>query len=211
MRRGHGPWSFGGDVAKSQAFHGELDALLAETPFVVFGVGVRKDKFLTDYLRDAVDPYLPVDVYALAIQMLLERYVDFLATTQGARTLAPVTMESQGPKEDAVHQRAFANVLVEGTQWIKASAFRDWLRTGVEFVPKMGSHPMEIADMVARDLYEWVQAGCQGEPGRWGFLSTRIYLRGDGAMGKFGVKVFPDSDIRDPVEEHRARCGAQTN
>ena len=27
-------------------------------------------------------------------------------------------------------------------------------------------------------------------------------------MGKFGVKVFPDSDIREAIELHRRDCGA---
>lgn len=28
-------------------------------------------------------------------------------------------------------------------------------------------------------------------------------------MGKFGIKVFPDSDIRDRIEKHRQECGAE--
>ena len=38
----------------------------------------------------------------------------------------------------------------------------------------------------------------------------KIYRRGDGRMGKFGAKVFPDSDIRDRVEAHRIECGARS-
>jgi hypothetical protein len=30
-------------------------------------------------------------------------------------------------------------------------------------------------------------------------------------MGKFGVKVFPDADIRESVESHRADCISREN
>ena len=62
--------------------------------------------------------------------------------------------------------------------------------------------------MLARDIQEWVRLGCTGEPGRWGLFSSRIHCRGDGRMGKFGVKVFPDSDIRAAIDVHRRACGA---
>jgi hypothetical protein len=60
--------------------------------------------------------------------------------------------------------------------------------------------------MVARDLYEWIRGDCIVSPGRWGILSRKIYWRGDGRMGKFGVKVFPDADIRELIDAHRAEC-----
>ena len=63
---------------------------------------------------------------------------------------------------------------------------------------------MELADMFSRDLFEWVRGGCGAfTPRRWDIWQTKIYARDDGMMGKFGVKVFPDSDIRDQIENHR--------
>jgi hypothetical protein len=115
-----------------------------------------------------------------------------------------VTFESQGPREDAIHQREYIDVLLQGTQWVPPRAFRGLLEPGVRFTRKRGSDAMELADMVARDLYEWVRHGCRAQSRTWGLLTRKIYARGDMAMGKFGVKVFPDSDIRDLIEEHRA-------
>jgi hypothetical protein len=62
--------------------------------------------------------------------------------------------------------------------------------------------------MFARDLFEWVRDGCVTSPKRWQLFAEKVYCREDGFMGKFGVKVFPDTDLRDAVLAHRIECGA---
>ncbi len=59
--------------------------------------------------------------------------------------------------------------------------------------------------MLARDVFEWIRADCVVEPARWKSFGPRIYQRGDLRMGKFGLKVFPDSDVSQQVEAHRNR------
>ncbi len=184
-------------------FDAAVNRLVRESDFVVFGVGIRKRAFEEEFVQQGLDPYLPFDVYALAIHLLLERYVDYL-NGQPRPTTGRLTFESQGPKEDAIHQREYVELLVRGTQWVPPSAFRGLLEPGVRFTRKSGSDAMELADMVSRDLYEWTRDGCAAQPLRWGVLTRKIYRRDDMAMGKFGVKVFPDSDIRQLIEEHRA-------
>lgn len=134
--------------------------------------------------------------------LVMERYIDYLSMSSRRRR-GRVIFESQGPREDALHQLEYARLLVDGTQWVREGAFRNWLEPGVNFRPKRGSDPGELADFLARDLYEWARSNCQGSPKWWQNFSRKIYLRGDGALGKFGVKVFPDSDIRENVEDHR--------
>jgi hypothetical protein len=209
MRNREGPYYFNGNVRRQAEFDEAVDELVEETKFVAFGVGVRKEAFVRDFVETGVDPYLPTDVYALAIVMLLERYVDYLSSMVTKR-LGRVTFESQGPLEDAYHQLEYARTFIDGSQWVPDSAFRSWLETGLRFTAKSGSDPMELADMLSRDLFEWVRSECTASPKRWDLLSKKIHCRGDGRMGKFGVKVFPDSDIREHVEAHRARCGATT-
>ena len=206
MRNHRGPYFFDGDEPKQRQFVREIERLIEETDFKVFGVGVRKTAFQKEYVDTGIDPYLPTDIYAVAIVLLLERYLDYLANTR-AGSIGRVTFESQGPREDAIHQMEYARVLIHGTQWIAPASFR-WLETGLRFVPKRGSEPTEVADMVARTLYEWVRGGCEGNPDKWEALSRKVYCRGDGGMGKFGVKIFPDHDIRDVIERHRRQCGA---
>lgn len=196
-----------GDVAKQREFDEAINELLESTEFKVFGVGIRKDAYQKEFIDAGLDPYLPNDVYALAIIMLMERYLDFLSSQADVR-LGRVIFESQGTLEDAIHQLEYARALVNGSQWVAAKSFQLWLEPGLTFRPKMGSDPMEIADMFARDLYEWTRSECTGNPKRWELFSKRIYCRDDGRMGKFGVKIFPDSDIRDRVDKHRISCGA---
>ncbi len=204
MRNHDGPYHFGGDAQRQFEFDQAIDHLVVATDFVAFGTAIRKKGFEEDFLADGVDPYMPTDAYALSITLLLERYVDFLAHNASAH-MGRVTFESQGPREDAEHQLEFARLLLDGTRWVSDGAFRDWLETGLRFVPKQGSHPVELADMFARELFEWVRGGCDITPQRWDLFSSKIHWREDGVMGKFGVKVFPDSDIRDLIEAHRKR------
>ena len=209
--RNHAGWFFvGGSLDRQRELCAAIDRLVAESVFTLFGVAIRKDA-LADFIRTEADPYLPPSLYAIAIQLLLERYVDYLAT-RGDNPMGRVTFESVGPREDAEHQREYADLLLHGTQWVPDSAFRNWLITGCEFTRKQGSDPMELADMAARDLFEWTRGGC-GEftPRRWHVWQPKIHVRDDEAMGKFGIKVFPDSDIRDRIEEHRRRVAGEGN
>ncbi len=210
MRRHEELYSFGGNQTRRAEFCEALDSLVRTCEFTAFGVAIRKSAFRT-FMDSNTDPYLPFDVYAVAIHMLLERYVDYLAaaSTSKRKVLGRVTFESQGPKEDAEHQQEYVGLLLGGTQWVPQSAFQNCLETGVRFSRKQGTEPMELADMFARDLYEWTKSDCRTGPRRWSIFGEKIYRRDDMEMGKFGVKVFPDSDIRDRIESHRAQCAGE--
>jgi hypothetical protein len=207
MRHREGWFYLGGDQCRQDELDQAVNKLLTETPFVAFGVGVRKEGFAKEFVDSGIDPYLSTDVYAVAILMLLERYIDFLAA-QSKRRFGRVIFESQGTVEDATHQLEYARILLDGSQWVPDSAFRAWLEPGLRFQPKCGSDPMEIADMFARDLYEWIRGECKLPSKRWELFSEKIYCRENGLMGKFGVKIFPDADIRERIEAHRLSCGA---
>jgi hypothetical protein len=206
MREYDGPYYFDGDQDRQREFDQAIDKLILDAEFVAFGVGIRKRAFEKEFVEAGIDPYLPTDAYAVAITMLLERYLDYLAT-QAPDRLGRLTFEAQGSREDAAHQLEYARLLLDGSQWIPDSVFRNWLETGLRFTPKMGSHGTELADMFSRELYEWIKGDCDVTPKRWPLFSRKIYYREDGAMGKFGVKVFPDGDIRHYVLDHRRRCG----
>lgn len=209
MRAFDGIYYFGGDETRQAEFDVAIDELVAQTEFVAFGVGIRKTAFESDFVSTGIDPYLPTDAYELAIIMLGERYVDYLANSE-SRLLGRITFESQGAREDAEHQWSVARLLLDGTQWLPESVFRNWIAPGVEFIPKRGSDPTELADMFSRDLFEWIRGDCKPEvqPKRWSIFNQKIYCRADGLRGKFGLKVFPDSDIREQIMEHRRDCGA---
>ena len=206
MRSRRGFFDFKGDEAKRREFDAAIGQLISDTPAVFFGVGIRKTDFQRDFADAGLDPYLPTDAYSLAITMLLERYVDHLAHLP-KRAVGRVRFESIGPREDAQRQAAVVELLLHGTQWISDSAFRGMLHTGVHYAPKRGTDPTELADIVSREIYEWLRGGCAWGPKYWELVSEKFYCRDDRQMGKFGLKVFPDSDIRDLVQKHRMRSG----
>lgn len=203
----HVDYSFSRDAMKQQAFDDAIGELLEHTEFVAVGVCIRKNAFDREFVQSGLDPYLPFDVYSIAMTLLLERYVDAIAYTQ-PESMGRVRAESQGPREDAYHQIEYARLLLEGSQWVSEKAFQQHLQTGMIFSPKRNSDPAELADIFARDLYEWVRGGCTVKPKWWHIFNRKIYVRGDGRMGKFGVKVFPDADIRGAIDQHRINCGA---
>jgi len=201
-------YSFGRNGERQVEFDAAISGLLEKTEFTAFGVGVRKTAFKKEFVETGLDPYLPTDIYALAMVLLLERYLDALAH-HTVKQMGRVTFESQGTKEDAYHQLEYARIVLEGSQWVPDVTFRNWLEPGLRFVPKAGSHPTELADFLSRDLYEWVRQDCVGSPKWWSIFSQKVYLRGDGLMGKFGIKVFPESEeVRRRTLAHRESCGA---
>ena len=202
MRQRKGRFYFGRDREQEAKFDQAIRSLIDQTPATYFGAGIRKANLTTDTL----DPYLPTSAYPLAITLLLERYIDFLAHSP-RHPFGRLMFESIGPREDAERQAVVVDLLLHGTQWVSDRAFRGQLHPGVHYAPKRGSDVMELADIVAREVYEWTSGGCTAEPRFWDVLSPRFYARDDFAMGKFGLKVFPDRDIRDAVEAHRTRFG----
>jgi len=207
MRKHDKIFGFLGDLKRRAEFDAAFRRLVEATPFIAFGVGIRKAKFMQDFIEEGCDPYLPTKVYDLAIMLMLERYVDYLAT-QKVRCLGRVHLESIGSLEDAEHQAAHADLLLHGTQFVPEKMFQSWLEAGCRFNPKMGSNPVELSDLVAREVFEWTRSECKIDPPYWSILNKKVYCRGDGQYGKFGIKVFPAADILDEIANHRQDCGA---
>ena len=200
MRTHRQDFSFGGDEFRQRSFCEAVDRLVADTPFVAFAVGLRKWELAAE--TEPPDSYLPSGAYEIAMHLMLERYVDYLHH-DGQDWRGRLTLEAQGSREDAEHQQAYVELLLNGTQWVPDSAFRNYLETGVRFVGKRGSHPTELSDMLARDVFEWVRSGCRHQPRRWPIFEEKFYGRGDLRRGKFGLKIFPADGVEEWVEAQR--------
>ncbi len=200
MRNHRQDFSFGGDEKRQREFRDAVDELVTGTGFVAFAVGIRKWELMAG--EEHQDAYRPNGAYEIAMQMLLERYIDYLHH-EDQDWRGRVTLEAQGSREDAQHQQAFVELLLQGTQWVPDSAFRSYLETGLRFVGKDGSHPTELSDMLARDVFEWVRSDCEREPSRWPIFESKFYQRGDLRSGKYGIKVFPATGIEERVEAQR--------
>ena len=202
MRTHRQDFSFGGDESRQHEFCEAVDDMVSRAEFVAFAVGIRKWEFVAG--DDDRDSYLPLGAYEVGMQLLLERYIDYPHyDSQDWR--GRVTLEAQGSREDAEHQQAFVELLLQGTQWVPDSAFRSYLETGLRFVGKRGSHATEISDMLARDVFEWIRSDCQHEPRRWPIFEDKFYRRGDLTSGKYGLKVFPATGVDEFVENQRNR------
>ena len=202
LLRGTGRFGFDRDDMQRDLFRAAVGELIRNSDFNAFGIGIRKQAYAREFKDAGIDPYLPTNIYSLAIMLLLERYVDYLWVDED-QPLGELTFEAQGPREDVQHQAAIADTILNGTQWVSGAAFQSHLLPGASFLPKSGSHPLELSDLLAYDLHQWVRSGCAGEPGYWQIWTEKFYGRGDLRMGRFGLKIFPDSDIRDRIEAHR--------
>ena len=202
MRRGEMKFDFGESRAKQEQFRNAVDLLVWDTEFVAFGIGIRKRELGDSALGLSLESHLLQDPYALALHLLLERYVDYLAH-HPYRPRATIVMESQQSHLDALHQLTVAETIAYGTQYVAPKGFEKFLNPGVRFEGKQGSHPLELSDMLARDVFEWIRSDCSTDPARWPLFLEKFYARGDLRRGKFGLKVFPDSNVAEQVEKSR--------
>lgn len=201
----HGPkiekcqeeFSFGGDTDKQMEFRLAVDELVEASSFVLLGAIIRKDVLACD-LSSGGYGNLPPGLYEMALTFVAERFVDMLFADD-TRPCGTLVFESIGNREDALHQRAFANLLIHGSEFVSDGCFRGWLRPGCHFRIKDGSHPLELADLAARAMHTWMRSGMPEDHPFWTLWAKRISGRGDLEHGKFGVKMFPDADIRDQV------------
>ena len=58
---------------------------------------------------------------------------------------------------------------------------------------------MELADLAARAMLVWSRDGMPITGAFWDFWAARISARPELERGRFGLKVFPDVDIREAV------------
>ncbi len=194
-------YSFQQDRNKQQSFISDIKCLIEKTPCHAFAVAIP----LADYRQEQnkegrtnpLYPELPTTVYSMAIMLLMERCLDFLAYGLSTKPKVTVVFESIGPKEDIEHQLTFAQVLHLGTEWVKPDIFRKYFYPGVTFLTKedykkdKGSHPLELADILARDVFEWVKEQGKISPLFWDNWKAKLYRRGDGRSGRFSLKVLP--------------------
>lgn len=211
IRRAKDEFDFNGNEKKQKRFRAAVDDLIRRTEFTAFGVGIRKRHFQDQFIDTGQDPWLPRDIYELALLLLLERFLDYLNNDR-TMPVGTITLDAQWPKADAEHQLAIAETLVHGTRFVSGRPFQQDILPGVSFLYKteQSSHPLELSDRVARDVFEWIRNGCLATKrgGSLDVISEKFYRRGDLKQGKFGLKVFPDSDIRERIEAHRDRFRA---
>ena len=196
-----------------------LERLVKETEFTAFGIIIQKWVFHQEFTETGKDPFLPRETYDLALHLLLERFVSFLASTDNAPS-GSITLESQGPEQNARHQLSIAETIAYGTRWVSPLPLQRNIRPGVEFLNKQPSHPLELSDMLANLLYQLARNGFSakrpprlrqgGSTKLWETFCRKFYKGGDLRQGKFGLKVFPAGDLDDWLNDFREKWRRRT-
>lgn len=179
-----------------------LEELVEQTHFTAFGIIIQKWVFHQEFTTTGEDPFLPRETYDLALHLLLERFVSFLASATDA-PIGSIALEYQSPEQNARHQLSIAETIAYGTRWISPEPLQHDILPGVEFLKKQPSHPLELSDMLANLLYRLAQGGFynnrlpylrRGDK-LWDIFYEKLYGEGNLRQGKFGLKVFPTGDL----------------
>lgn len=192
-----------------------LEELVEQTEFTAFGIIIQKWVFFQNFTVPGEDPFLPRETYDLALHLLLERFVSFLASTADA-PIGSIALEYQNPQRNARHQLSIAETIAYGTRWISPEPLQRDIRPGVEFLRKQPSHPLELSDMLANFLYRLARDGFSnnrqprlqqgGSTRLWEVFCSKFYQEGDLRQGKFGLKVFPAGRLDTWLDQFRNRC-----
>jgi hypothetical protein len=200
------PFDFEGNVERHAQFRESVRELVRQTPCVLVASIIRKVELDRFSKSNEATLNLPPDLYEMALTLVAERFVDFLYSDNTLKPCGKLVFESIGSLEDAKHQRAFSELLISGSEFVSDGCFRGWLQPGCDFRPKSGSSPLELADQAGRSMLQWARSNFSMDHEFLRDWSQKIHVRDDGLQGKFGVKVFPDDDIRQKVLEIRRQC-----
>jgi hypothetical protein len=191
LRKGIGPFYFGGDKAKRLDAVESLRERLAALDFTAVVCVVNRPEYVKQYGHSAIDESLPHHVYLMTLHFLMERVVMVLDRFFGS-ACARVTAESRGYKEDAALQYEFARLQLDGTSYIAASWFRHQLCPGIDFKLKSENNTgLQLADLLARPCAEKV-LNPSSDPLRWQEFRQKLCTHeGETAHSILGLKVLP--------------------
>jgi len=175
-----------------KAFDNDLLHLLNTLDFTVITVVIDKLEHKMRYRVWQQDPY------HYSLRILLERYVLFL---QAANTTGDAMAESRGGKEDMRLKTSYRRVCNEGTEYVLAEKFGEYL-TSRELKVKQKSNNiagLQIADLVAHPSHKATLArkNKQGLPSNFGGKIARLLEKGKyyqsptGRIDGWGRKWLP--------------------
>jgi hypothetical protein len=186
IRRWHGPFAFLKDDDKRLLFHNELAALIQETSFTVFAVGIDKWRHWAHYQR-AVSPY------DLSLAFIMERVTMCVGPSKG---WVKAVAECRGREPDRQLRGEFHRLLTRGTRYVSADRLQGRFLPALECWPKKQNVPgLQLADLVA---YPLANRLCHPEGRRKDFdlVREKLYRSRKGIWGA-GLKVFPPAAASD--------------
>jgi hypothetical protein len=169
---------------------------VAGLDLTVFGAVINKAEYVARHGRTRpVNAYLPSNLYLMALDFVLERYVKFLE--EAGAGPGRVVAESRGDREDAELAEEYAELRSRGTQFVAAARFRRMLVPELVFAGKRsGLVGLELADLCAAPMATQVLKWGTPSP-VWEALVPKIWVSGRSAKGNVGLKVYPRAPLLD--------------
>ncbi len=198
IRKGTGPFYFGGDDTRRAEARKEHFLLLRDLPYEITAVVIDKVRFVREHPDGRVDRVLPMRLYPMVVNMLFERVVHWL-WANGDRK-GDIEAEGIGEKEDAYLQQAVASLKLRGTRFQSERWFRYQLADHVSFHGKPNAHGgLQLADWVVKACADAARAA--RNPGlrandavnhaMWDAVRGHVYDGRQGREDTFGIKVYP--------------------
>jgi hypothetical protein len=137
-------------------FNTDLLSLLRALDYTVITIVIDKLEHMERYSTWRYDPY------HYCQEVLLERYVLWLHQ-QGA--VGDVMAESRGGKEDMRLKKSFARIHEEGSDYVRAGVFHEYLTSGQLKVKAKSSNiaGLQLADLIAHPSYKATLARRQNQ------------------------------------------------
>lgn len=178
IRLATGPFSLLLNPVVRPQFMEELSGIMERLPFTLFISAIRKEPYLEQHGRDAVNPY------DLALEFALESLTHFL-DAHGENRL-PIVADARGKREDNALEQAFYRIMARGTPKVTAEQFKR-LDCELGFQSKKNNIVgVQVADLCAHPCARHIL-----NPSRTNraFDIARQHIYADGAVS--GWKVFP--------------------
>jgi hypothetical protein len=177
IRKATGPFSFLVDTVRREAFLGDLNRLIADTPLTLIASVIRKERLCERYTR-------PQSPYDIALAFGLERLHSFLKIHSQQSRTTHLVFESRGKKEDEELRSEFARVCAGANYKREHMPFEITLAD-----KKTNCGGLQLADLFARPIGRKMMA--PDTPNRaFEILYKKLYRSGGQVEGR-GLKVFP--------------------
>jgi hypothetical protein len=193
MARRAGVFKLLTDPERAWEFEKSLAELLDELPMTVFCAAIDKNAYVARHGRTRpIDRFLPGgNIYLVALDFVLERFVRFLEERGAAR--GQIIAEARGARENAEVAAEFDELLTRGTQFVSTERFGRVLAPDIRFTEKRERVAgLEIADICAAPIATQVLK--PGIPSvLWEAIRSKVWISERAAKGNVGLKVYPRS------------------
>lgn len=162
------------------AFHAEMNALMARLDYQVVACVVHKDIHLNRYGLAAVDPYM------LSLDILVERFCLDVGPVAGGGV---IVAEKRGSTLDRGIELAWLNLKIQGTRFMQATDIERRIR-GLHLRDKTENIAgLQLADLVVSPIGRHVLGKVDKHD--WAIVESKLRRSANGRTDGFGLIVLP--------------------